>query len=136
GHRGRMAPPPVKVRAAELGVPVHQPARLRGGALAEIAALHPDALVWAAYGNLVPRSLIDAVNGRAVNVHPSLLPRWRGAEPIAHAILAGDPTTGVTLMQGTSDLDAGPVIAQTALEIPPTATTDQLEALLALHGAH
>ena len=134
-HRGRLTAPPVKEKARELGVPVHQPARLRGDALAAIVALRPDALAWAAYGNLVPRSLIDAVGARAVNVHPSLLPRWRGAEPVAHAILAGDATTGVTLMQGTADLDAGPIIAQISLEIPPASTTDELEAMLAIHGA-
>ena len=135
GHRGRVTAPPVKEKARELGVDVLQPARLRGADLDAVLALQPDALVWAAYGNIVPRSLIDAAGGRAVNVHPSLLPRWRGAEPVARAILAGDTTTGVTLMEGTADLDSGPIIAQQAVEIPPTATTDELEAMLAVHGA-
>jgi methionyl-tRNA formyltransferase len=125
----------VKEKALELGLPVRQPARLGGDDLAAIVGLRPDALVWAAYGNLIPRALIEAVGGRTVNVHPSLLPRWRGAEPVAHAILAGEAATGVTLMQGTAELDAGPILAQVAVEIPPTATTDELEALLALHGA-
>ena len=126
----------MKQKAQELGVPVLQPDRLGGDALRDLISLRPEALVWAAYGNLVPRELIDAVHGRAVNVHPSLLPRWRGAEPVAHAILAGDATTGVTLMEGTVALDAGPIVAQIAVEIPPLATTDELEALLAARGAH
>ena len=125
----------MKEKATELGIAVLQPPRLHGDALREVVALKPEALVWAAYGNIVPRALIDAVHGRAVNVHPSLLPRWRGAEPVAHAILAGDQATGVTLMEGTPELDAGPIVAQVAAEIPPAATTDELEALLALHGA-
>ncbi len=135
GHRGRVTAPAVKERAVALGVPVLQPERLRGEALREIASLGPDALVWAAYGNIVPQALIDAVHGRALNVHPSMLPRWRGAEPVAHAILAGDETAGVTLMQGTADLDAGPIVAQAVVEIPPTATTGELEAILAERGA-
>lgn len=111
GHRGRVTPSAVAQRAAELGLTVVQPLRLRGAALDALRSLRPDALVWAAYGNLVPGVLINAVAGRAVNVHASLLPRWRGAAPIAHAILAGDAETGVTLMEGTAELDAGPVLA-------------------------
>ena len=135
GHRGKVAAPPVKQRAAELKVRVLQPARIRGDARREIEALRPDALVWAAYGNLIPRELIDAVRGRAVNVHPSLLPRWRGAEPVAHAILAGDAETGVTLMEGTADLDAGPVISHERVAVAPNETTGELEGRLARIGA-
>jgi methionyl-tRNA formyltransferase len=134
GHRGRVTAPPVKEKALELGLPVRQPARLRDDDLASIVGLRPDALVWAAYGNLVPRALIDAVGGRAVNVHPSLLPRWRGAEPVAHAILAGDSVTGVVLMEGTAELDAGPIFAEVRLEIDPTETTSELEGKLADAG--
>jgi methionyl-tRNA formyltransferase len=130
GDRGRVEPSPVKRRAAELGIPVLQPVLLNSDASGPILALRPDALVWAAYGNLIPRKLIDAVDGRAVNVHASLLPRWRGAAPVAHAILAGDRDTGVTLMQGTASLDRGPVIASatTPIELDETAgeLTDRL----------
>jgi methionyl-tRNA formyltransferase len=91
--------------------------------------------VWAAYGNLVPRALLDAVGGRALNVHPSLLPRWRGAEPVAHAILAGDPETGVTLMEGGAELDAGAIVSQEMVEIGAGETTGELEARLAGLGA-
>jgi methionyl-tRNA formyltransferase len=143
GHRGRITPPPVKEKALALGIRVIQPEPLLGdGPRWKTAAmwdavihLHPDALVWAAYGGLVPSRLIEAVHGRALNVHPSLLPRWRGSEPVAHAILAGDRTTGVTLMEATAELDAGPIVTQWESEVPPSATTGELEAILARDGA-
>ena len=125
----------MKERALALGIPVLQPERLTRAAVAQIAALRPDALVWAAYGNIVPASLIDAVSGRAVNVHASLLPRWRGATPIAHAILAGDAETGVTLMGGTALLDAGPILAHERVPIAPGEDAGTLEARLAQLGA-
>ena len=112
GDRGRLSVPAVKARALAFGVPVLQPARLDDAALRELAAHRPELLVWAAYGNRIPRSLLESVKGRAVNVHASLLPRWRGAAPIAHAILAGDDETGVTLMEGTAGLDEGPILAR------------------------
>ena len=136
GDRGRVEPSPVKRRAAELGLGVLQPVLLNGDAAQPILDLRPDALVWAAYGNLIPRRLIDGVDGRAVNVHASLLPRWRGAAPIAHAILAGDRETGVTLMQGTASLDRGPVIATATTPIAPDETAGELtERLARLGGA-
>ncbi len=134
GHRRRVTAPPVKERAVALGVPVLQAAKLRAEML-EPAGMRPDALVWAAYGGIVPASLIGAAGGRALNVHPSLLPRWRGAEPVGHAILAGDPETGVTLMEGTAELDAGPIVAQQRVAIDPGETTAELEARLAEVGA-
>jgi methionyl-tRNA formyltransferase len=135
GHRRRVQAPPVKEVAIAAGVDVLQPARLRGETLDAVLALRPTALVWAAYGNLVPKRLLDAVDGRALNVHPSLLPRWRGAEPVAHAILAGDEKTGVTLMEGTAALDAGAVVMQERVDIDGHETTGELEARLALLGA-
>jgi methionyl-tRNA formyltransferase len=125
----------VKEVAAAAGLEILQPERLRGEALEAVLALGPEALVWAAYGNLVPARLIEAVGGRAINVHPSLLPRWRGAEPVAHAILAGDAETGVTLMQGTAALDAGGIVAQERVPIEASETTGELEARLARLGA-
>ena len=135
GHRGRITAPPVKERAVAAGLGVLQPERLRRADVARLADLRPDALVWAAYGNLIPAALIDAVGGRAVNVHASLLPRWRGAAPIANAILAGDDETGVTLMEGTAELDAGPILAQERTTIGPDETTGDLTARLAALGA-
>lgn len=132
--RGRLSPSAVKARATELGVPVVQPVLLNGDAAASLMALRPDALVWAAYGNLIPRRLIESANGRALNVHASLLPRWRGAAPIAHAILAGDRETGITLMQGTAGLDRGPVVAAVSTPIGADETAGALTARLAVLG--
>jgi methionyl-tRNA formyltransferase len=112
GHRGRVTAPPVKDRALALSIPVLQPARLDSASVGEIRGLEPQLLVWAAYGNKIPRALIDAVSGRAVNVHASLLPRWRGAAPIERSIIEGDWGTGLTLMEGTADLDKGPILAR------------------------
>ena len=134
GDRGRVEPSEVKRRAAELGLTVLQPVLLNGDTVQPIVDLRPDALVWAAYGNLIPRRLIDGVDGRAVNVHASLLPRWRGAAPVAHAILAGDRETGVTLMQGAASLDRGPVIASARTPISPDETAGELTGRLALLG--
>lgn len=135
GHRGRVTAPPVKDRAATLGVPVLQPAKLTRDAVDQIVALRPEALVWAAYGNLIPRSLIDAAQGRAVNVHPSLLPRWRGAAPVARSILGGDRETGITLMEGTPELDAGPILIQERTAIEENETAGELTTRLAEIGA-
>ena len=134
GDRGRIAVPPVKTRALALGVPLLQPARLGRDAVAEIVALGADALVWASYGNLIPAALIDATRKRAMNVHASLLPRWRGAAPIARAILAGDRETGITLMEGTAALDAGPILAQERTMIGPDENAGELTARLAALG--
>lgn len=115
--RGVVREPAVKVAARAIGLPVLQPARLDEKGLAAILAMRPEVLVWSAYGNKIPKALLAVVSGRALNVHASLLPRWRGAAPIANAILAGDPETGVTLMEGTAELDAGPILAQTRTKI-------------------
>lgn len=135
GHRRRMGMPAVKLRALNLGVPVLQPAALRGDGLREVLALRPALLVWAAYGNLIPAALLDAAAGRAVNVHASLLPRHRGAAPIAHAILAADHETGVTLMEGTAALDAGPVLVQERVAIRAGENAGELGDRLAGVGA-
>ena len=135
GNRGRLTVPAVKARALGLGVHVLQPARIDKDALNEIASLRPELLVWAAYGNRIPRALLDSVNGRAVNVHASLLPRWRGAAPIAHAILAGDRETGVTLMEGTASLDEGPILAEERTPIGEAESAGDLTQRLAVLGA-
>lgn len=132
--RGRLKEPAVKVAARALGVPIQQPARLDDSALAAIAALRPELLVWAAYGNRIPKKLLQSVSGRALNVHASLLPRWRGAAPVAHAILSGDAETGVTLMEGVAELDAGPILAQSRTKISAAESRGELEARLALMG--
>lgn len=135
GHRGQLSVPPVKERALRLGLDVLQPESLRGYDLDELLAFEPELLVWAAYGNLIPAALIAAAGGRAANVHASLLPRWRGAAPVAHAILAGDEETGITLMEGTASLDAGPILAQERVGIDPRESAGELAERLARVGA-
>jgi methionyl-tRNA formyltransferase len=135
GDRGRLTVPAVKARALGLGLPVLQPGRIDEAALREITSLRPELLVWAAYGNKIPRTLLALVDGRAVNVHASLLPRWRGAAPIAYAILAGDRETGITLMEGTASLDEGPILAQERTAIDDSETAGDLTQRLAALGA-
>lgn len=124
----------MKQRAHDFAVAVLQPERLAGAGLAEVLAFRPELLVWAAYGQLIPRSLLDAAGGRAVNVHASLLPRWRGAAPVGRAILAGDTETGVTLLQGTTELDAGPILARERTLIRADETAGELTLRLAALG--
>lgn len=107
--RGNVADPtPVKLAARELGLPVFQPRTLRNEeAVAELAALEPDAICVAAYGKILPQSVLDIPRLGCLNVHASLLPRWRGAAPIQRAILAGDTVQGVSIMKMEAGLDAG-----------------------------
>jgi methionyl-tRNA formyltransferase len=112
GRGRRMEPPPAKQAAERLGIPVAQPARL--GPEVELPT---GTVVVAAYGLLVPASLLD--RALWLNVHPSLLPRWRGAAPVERAILAGDAETGVTIHRTTPELDAGPVAARRSFPIGP-----------------
>jgi methionyl-tRNA formyltransferase len=136
GSRGRPAPRPLAEAARELGIAVRTPLRIRSpDVVDELLDLRPDCLVVAAYGQILPATLIDAPPRGAVNVHASLLPRWRGASPIAHAILAGDQETGVTIMRMDSGLDTGPVYATARIAIEPDATTPSLTAVLARLGA-
>jgi methionyl-tRNA formyltransferase len=106
-------PPPVKVAADELGLRVIQPERIKAPEVADLLRrLAPDVLVVVAYGQIIPKSVLSIPRLGAINVHASLLPRHRGAAPVAHAILVGDRTTGVTIMRMDEKLDHGPVLAQ------------------------
>jgi len=111
-HRGKkLQPTAVQLRAEELGLSVRSPERLRSEEeQAAFAALKAEAAVVAAYGLLLPRAILDAPTRGCLNVHASLLPRWRGAAPIHRAILAGDEETGVTIMQMEAGLDTGPML--------------------------
>lgn len=136
--RGRqLQAPPVKERALGLGLPVFQPASLRKDptALAQLRDLAPDLVVVAAYGLLLPPAVLALPRWGCVNVHASLLPRWRGAAPVAHAILEGDPETGICLMLMDEGLDTGAVIARQGLAIAPESTSGTLTAELAELGA-
>ena len=135
--RGRsFVAPPVKRAAQALGVPVFQPERLRqSDVVAHIADLRPDVIVVAAYGQILPQSVLDIPLKGCVNVHPSLLPRFRGATPVASAILSGDEFTGVSIMLLDAGMDTGPVLAKTAVRIAPWDTAGSLTEKLSLVSA-
>ncbi len=136
GHRMKLTPPPVKLAAAELGLDVYQPERIRDPAAVErLRAAAPDVLVVVAYGQIVPRSVLEIPRLGAVNVHASLLPRHRGAAPIARAILAGDQKTGVTIMRMDEQLDHGPILAARSTPIAPDEDAVALTERLAEMGA-
>jgi methionyl-tRNA formyltransferase len=130
GRGRKLGPPPVAERAALLGVETIQPEDVNGEqARAAIAAAEPEALLICAYGALVKEPLLSAYE--MLNVHPSLLPRWRGAAPIERAIMAGDEDTGVTIMKPTAELDAGPLCLQRPEPIGPDDDYGSLSARLA-----
>jgi methionyl-tRNA formyltransferase len=136
GNRGRPAPRPVADAAREVGIDVLTPVRIGApDVVAGLLALGADCLVVAAYGQILPPALIDPPTHGAVNVHASLLPRWRGASPIAHAILAGDDETGVSIMRMEAGLDTGPVYATSRVGITGDTTTPALTTTLATLGA-
>ena len=128
---------PVHLAADELGLQVRTPARLRTDpqAQADFAALDLDAAVVAAYGLILPQAMLDAPQRGCLNIHASLLPRWRGAAPIQAAILAGDTETGITIMQMEAGLDTGPMLLRQSVPITPTTTTATLHDTLAAIGA-
>ena len=135
GRGKKLTPSAVQNRAEELGLEVRSPTSLRTPeAQAEFAALNLDVAVVAAYGLILPQAILDTPLHGCLNVHGSLLPRWRGAAPVQRAILAGDATTGVMVMQMEAGLDTGPVRATTEIEIADK-TTGQLTAELAELGA-
>jgi methionyl-tRNA formyltransferase len=134
GHRPQ--PSPVQLLAAQHRLPVRCPVSLRTDeAQAAFTSLGADAAVVAAYGLILPRAILLAPRLGCLNVHASLLPRWRGAAPIQRALLAGDRETGITIMQMEEGLDTGPILVQQAIPIPPGATAAGLSAELAALGA-
>lgn len=135
--RGRtVAAGPVKQLAQDLGIPVLQPPTLKDDeAQAALRELAPDLIVVVAYGLLLPKAVLALPRLGCVNVHASLLPRWRGASPIQAAVLAGDPETGVSIMQLEAGLDTGPVFAVARTPVGATETAGELEARLARLGA-
>lgn len=132
GRGRKIRPGPVEALSVDRGLVVHSPTKLRGVE----SILEPlDVLVVAAYGLLLPKSVLAAPRLGCMNVHASLLPRWRGASPIEHAILYGDKTTGVSIMQIISRLDAGPVYQQTSLPLSSMSTTLSVTKQLSQLGA-
>jgi methionyl-tRNA formyltransferase len=136
GRGQKLAASPVKELALAHGLTVLQPKTLRKPELlAELATLQPDVMVAAAYGLILPQAVLDLAPHGCLNVHASLLPRWRGAAPITAAILAGDAEIGVTIMRMDAGMDTGDVLAQRAEPIRPDDTTGSLSARLAELGA-
>ncbi|MBN1476465.1 methionyl-tRNA formyltransferase [Candidatus Sumerlaeota bacterium] len=118
GRGQRLSPPPTKVLAEERGIPVLQPPRLRGtGIAAELAEMRPDIAVVAAYGKILPRDVLDVPRHGCINIHASLLPKYRGAAPIQWSLINGERETGITIMQMDEGCDTGPIIAQEPCEI-------------------
>jgi methionyl-tRNA formyltransferase len=135
GRSAELRASPVTAAAVTLGLPTLTPDRLRrDDAIAAVLALRPDLIVLADYGQLVPSALLGVPFG-ALNLHPSLLPRHRGAIPVPATIVAGDPTSGVSLMRMNEGLDTGPIVAVDAVALAGGETTPELEALLAAHAA-
>jgi len=135
--RGRsLAPPPLKRAALNLKLPLVQPPSLKKAeAVAKLASFKPEVIVVAAFGQLLPPPVLDLPKFGCVNIHPSLLPRFRGASPVAAAILAGDEFSGVSIMKMDRGLDTGPVLAQAQIPVSDWDTTGSLTAKLSLVAA-
>ena len=135
GRKRVLTPPPVKVEALKLGLPVIQPESLKGSAeLQEIIMLQPDLIVTAAFGQILPKELLDSAKLGCINVHASLLPKYRGGAPIHQAIIDGETETGVTIMYMVEKLDAGDIISQVTVPILDTDDTGSLFDTLSAAG--
>jgi len=135
GRGKKLTPPPVKECAMAAGIPVLQPEKLRRDVVEQLAAFQPDVIIVAAFGQILRKRLLNLPPHGCVNIHASLLPRWRGAAPVAAAIKAGDAETGVTLMQMDAGLDTGPMLAKRAVPVTPQHTAGDLTDELAQMGA-
>jgi methionyl-tRNA formyltransferase len=136
GRGHKLTKSPVQDCAERHGIPVYHPVSLKGAEAQAIFRGHTlDAAIVAAYGLILPQAILDAPRHGCVNIHASLLPRWRGAAPIQRAILAGDAETGITIMAMEAGLDTGPMLRQETLPILPTTTTPLLHDQLAMLGA-
>lgn len=135
GRGRKLTPPPVKVLALEHDLPVLQPRSLRDeDILDELRSIEPDVIVVAAYGQILPPDLLKIPQHGCVNVHASLLPRWRGAAPIQASILHGDTETGITIMKMDPGLDTGPILAQSGVPITPDSSAGSLSKTLSQLG--
>ena len=125
GRKKVLTPPPVKVVAEKYEIPVLQPEKIRNSE-SEIRNLEPDLIIVAAYGKILPEEILEIPKYGCLNVHPSLLPRWRGPSPVQFAILNGDTDSGVTIMKKAEKVDAGPVLIQRKLKLEGNETYDVL----------
>lgn len=140
GRKMKLIPSPVKKAAAARGIPVYQPTSLRKGedaqqAFAQLQEMAPDCIVVAAYGQILPKSVLDLPRYGCINIHASLLPKYRGAAPIQRVILDGEPETGVTVMQMAEGLDTGDMLLKGAIPIGENETADELHDRLSALGA-
>ncbi len=135
--RGQLASPTqIKKVADLLGLPVSQPTKLKDGALAaQMAGLKPDFLVTAAYGRLLPSAILDVPLVASLNIHASLLPRYRGAAPIHRAVINGDAESGITIMYMDTGMDTGDILVQQSVSIGPDTTSGELHDILSALGA-
>ncbi len=136
GRGRKLSPPPVKVTARQLKLPIFQCARVRGSveALEFLRQVRPEVMVVVAFGQILPREFFDWPAFGSLNVHTSLLPRYRGAAPVVHAILKGENETGVTIMKLDEGMDTGDVLAQARTSIEPDVTSGELERQLSRQG--
>lgn len=141
GRGKQLAPCAVKQEAASAGIPVLQPTTLRrdtedGSRIrAQLLKSQPDLAVVASYGKIIPADVLEMVPNGFLNIHPSLLPRYRGASPLQAAIMNGDAATGVTIMKMDAGMDTGPICSQESVELPPAVTLPELHDMLAAQGA-
>lgn len=136
GRGMKLTAPPVKVKALELGLKVLQPAKVRAPeVLAELAAMAPEVIAVAAYGKILPRTILDLPKYGCINVHASLLPRLRGAAPIHHAVLRGERSSGVTIMKMDEGMDTGDMLVWEEVVLDPRETAGSLHDRLAPLGA-
>lgn len=137
GRGQKLQPSPVKLLAESKGLPVHQPTTLKDQAAEElIRSFDADVIIDVAYGVIIPKNILEIPKFGFINVHPSLLPRWRGPAPIQHAILAGDQDTGVTIMKLDEGVDTGPIYLQKTYHIQPHETSATLHEHLAKLGSN
>lgn len=136
GRKRELTPPPVKVAAMELGLPVFQPERLRNPEnVRRLLEWKPDLIVTAAYGQILPREILETPRYGCINVHASLLPKYRGGAPIHHALIRGEKETGVTIMYMVEALDAGDMLAHRSIPIEEADDVGTLHDKLARVGA-
>ena len=136
GRGQKLTPSPVKLLAQQAGIPVHQPENFKqAGAIEQLQALAADLLVVVAYGLILPQAVLSTPRLGCINVHGSLLPRWRGAAPIHRALMAGDDKTGITIMKVARKLDAGDMLYKLECPIGPHSTSSELHDQLAELGA-
>lgn len=136
GRRQELTPSPIKKAAKELGIPVFEPTTLKDEAAQKtLSELKPDVIVVVAYGKIIPPWLLELPKHGAINVHPSLLPKYRGASPLPAPIVNGDAETGVTIMLMDAELDHGPILSQEKIPLSGTETGETISKQLAEHGA-